>query len=174
MTFSDNYPYDPPTFKFKRPIFHPNIYPDGKVCISILHAPGKDEQSGEQANERWSPLQGVQTVLRSILLLLDDPEISSPANVDAGVLYRDNREQYNAKAKATAQASKADIPEGFEMPKTVEEAPPVKVIDDDDFWNEQEDEDDFGASESSGEMEEDEEGEDQEFESEDEEQEEEL
>jgi ubiquitin-conjugating enzyme E2 R len=175
MTFSDKYPYTPPTFKFNRPIFHPNIYPDGKVCISILHNPGEDEQSGEQANERWSPIQGVETVLRSILLLLDDPEISSPANVDAGVLYRDNREQYNAKAKATVQASKADIPAGFEMPKTLMEKPPVKFADDDDFWNEQEDdEDDFGASESSGEMEEDEEdGEEQEFESEEEEQEEE-
>lgn len=173
MTFSDKYPYDPPTFKFNRPIFHPNIYPDGKVCISILHAAGEDEQSGEQANERWSPLQGVETVLRSILLLLDDPEISSPANVDAGVMYRDDREQYNLKAKATVQASKSDIPEGFEMPETLMEAPPVKFADDDDFWNEQEDEDDFGASESSGEMEEDEEGEDQEFDSEEEEQEEE-
>jgi ubiquitin-conjugating enzyme E2 R len=173
MTFSDKYPYEPPTFKFKRPIFHPNIYPDGKVCISILHAPGEDEQSGEQANERWSPLQGVLTILRSILLLLDDPEISSPANVDAGVLYRDHREQYNAKAKATVQASKADIPAGFEMPKTVTEAPPMKFNDDDDFWNEQEEDDDFGASESSGEMEE-EDGEEQEFlDSEEEEQEEE-
>ena len=99
---------------------------------------------------------------------------SSPANVDAGVLYRDNREQYNAKAKATVEASKADIPADFEMPKTLTEAPPVKFADDDDFWNEQEDDDDFGASESSGEMDEDEEdGEDQEFESEAEEQEEE-
>lgn len=171
MTFSDSYPYVPPTFKFKRPIFHPNIYPDGKVCISILHAPGEDEQSGEQANERWSPLQCVETVLRSILLLLDDPEISSPANVDAGVMYRDRREEYNLKAKATVQASKEDIPEGFEMPKTLVEAPPVKFTDDDDFWNEQEEDDDFGASESSGEMDEDEEGEDQEFDSEEEEQE---
>jgi ubiquitin-conjugating enzyme E2 R len=172
MTFSDNYPYTPPTFKFNRPIFHPNIYSDGRVCISILHAPGEDEQSGEQANERWSPLQSVETILRSVLLLLDNPEINSPANVDAGVMYRDDREQYNLKAKATVQASKGDIPAGFEMPKTLEEAPPVKFTDDDDFWNEQEDEDDFGASESSGELEEDE-GEDQEFESDEEEQEEE-
>jgi len=169
MTFSDNYPYTPPTFKFTRPIFHPNIYTDGKVCISILHAPGEDEQSGELATERWSPLQGVETVLRSILLLLDDPEISSPANVDAGVMFRDDRVQYDQKAKEAVAASKQDIPAGFEMPKTLNEAPPMKFVDDDEFWAEggdSEEEDDFGASDSSGEdmeMDEDEEdGEEQE------------
>jgi ubiquitin-protein ligase len=32
----------PPTMKFATEMWHPNIYPDGKVCISILHAPGVD------------------------------------------------------------------------------------------------------------------------------------
>jgi ubiquitin-conjugating enzyme E2 R len=151
MTFSNNYPYSPPTFKFLEPIFHPNIYSDGKLCISILHAPGEDEQSGESASERWSPLQGVESVLRSILLLLDDPEISSPANVDAGVMYRDNRTQYIAKAKAAVEASKKDIPKDFVMPTTLESAPPKEIPEDDGFWDGSEDGDDFGASDSSGE-----------------------
>lgn len=148
MTFTSNYPYDPPTFKFLRPIYHPNIYPDGKVCISILHAPGEDEQSGEMACERWSSIQCVESVLRSILLLLDSPEIGSPANVDAGILYRDNRSAYNIKAKAAVEESKEDIPEGFKMPTTLNDAPPAKLADDDDFWAESGD--DFGASDSSG------------------------
>jgi len=162
MTFSDLYPYNPPTFKFLRPIFHPNIYPDGKLCISILHAPGEDLQSGEQAEERWSPLQGVESVLRSVLLLLDDPEIASPANVDAGVMYRDKRAEYNAKAKEAVEESKKDIPEGFVVPKTLEEVPPAKIVDDDAFWAESDAEDDFGGSDSSEEdfeMDEDEDGE---------------
>ena len=29
-------------FRFTSKIFHPNIYPDGRVCISILHPPGDD------------------------------------------------------------------------------------------------------------------------------------
>jgi ubiquitin-conjugating enzyme E2 R len=166
MTFTDKYPFLPPTFKFLHPIYHPNIYSDGKLCISILHAPGEDEQSGELASERWSPLQGVESVLRSVLLLLDDPEISSPANVDAGVMYRDSRAKYNEKAKETVEASKKDIPDGFVMPTTLESAPPKDIPDDDNFWNESEaEEDDFGASDSSGddfEMDEDEEGEEEE------------
>ena|SRR6187402_2531821 len=172
MGFTDKYPFAPPTFKFLQPIYHPNIYPDGKVCISILHAPGEDEQSGELANERWSSVQSVETVLRSVLLLLDDPEISSPANVDAGITYRDSREEYNQKAKDTVAASKKDIPEGFVMPTTLDEAPPAKIVEDDDFWNESGDEDDFGASDSSGEdeMDEDEEDGEEQEESEEEEQ----
>lgn len=167
MTFTDTYPFAPPTFKFLRPIYHPNIYADGKLCISILHAPGEDEQSGELASERWSPLQGVESVLRSVLLLLDDPEISSPANVDAGVMYRDNRAQYNEKAKAAVEASKKDIPAGYTVPTTLETAPPAKIDDNDDFWADSEAEDDFGASDSSGEdqdMDEDDDGDEQESE----------
>ncbi|CAI4213798.1 unnamed protein product [Parascedosporium putredinis] len=56
MSFPSDYPYRPPTFRFQKPvIYHPNIYTDGRLCISILHAPGEDEMSGEQASERWSP-----------------------------------------------------------------------------------------------------------------------
>jgi ubiquitin-conjugating enzyme E2 R len=160
MSFPDNYPMSPPAFKFIRPPFHPNIYQDGKVCISILHAPGEDEQSGELASERWSSVQSVETVLRSILLLLDDPEINSPANVDAGIMYRDDRTQYIVKAHSAVETSKKDIPVGFIMPKALVDAAPEKVDDDADFWNESGDEDDFGASDSSGddmEMDEDEE-----------------
>ncbi|KUJ11699.1 uncharacterized protein LY89DRAFT_594358 [Mollisia scopiformis] len=173
MTFTDKYPFSPPTFKFIRPIFHPNIYTDGKVCISILHAPGEDEQSGELASERWTSVQSVETVLRSILLLLDDPEISSPANVDAGITYRDAREVYDAKAKESVKESLQDVPKDFAMPTTLEEAPPAKIQEDDDFWNESGDEDDFGASDSSGEDAMDEDEEDEEEPEEDEEMEEE-
>lgn len=150
MTFTNNYPYSPPTFKFNRPIYHPNIYTDGKLCISILHAPGTDEMSGELATERWSPLQGAESVLRSILLLLDDPEVSSPANVDAGVLYRKDKQAYIARAKEDVEKSKQDIPVGFLMPTTLEDAPPEKAMEDADFWAESDAEDDFGGSDSSG------------------------
>lgn len=150
MTFSNNYPYSPPTFKFLRPIYHPNIYPDGKLCISILHPPGEDIMSGEAAAERWSPLQGVESVLRSVLLLLDDPEVNSPANVDAGVLYRNDREAFKQKARENVETSKQDIPEGFTMPTFVSVAPPPKIIEDDNFWAESDAEDDFGGSDSSG------------------------
>ena len=40
---------------------HPNVFPDGKVCISILHPPGVDAfNPQESAAERWSPVHTVR------------------------------------------------------------------------------------------------------------------
>lgn len=173
MTFTDEYPYEPPTFRFLVPIYHPNIYADGKLCISILHNPGEDIMSGEAASERWSPLQGVESVLRSVLLLLDDPEINSPANVDAGIMYRDDRKTYNQRAADIVERSKKDVPEGFVMPTTLIDTPPEKVDDEAAFWAESDEELDFGGSDTGEDDEEmaefDEDGEDEEGASEDEE-----
>jgi ubiquitin-conjugating enzyme E2 R len=141
-------------FKFLRPLFHPNIYTDGKLCISILHAPGEDEMSGESAAERWSPAQRVESVLISILSLLDDAEVSSPANVDAGVLLRKDKEAYKRMVEKDVESSKRDIPEGFVMP-THEEAnkPPPKEEGDETFWYDSGvDDTSFGGSDSDAEM----------------------
>ncbi|KAJ9218040.1 hypothetical protein DTO166G4_431 [Paecilomyces variotii] len=154
MTFPNNYPYSPPEFRFLRPLYHPNIYEDGKLCISILHAPGEDEMSGELAAERWSPAQRVESVLISILSLLDDAEVSSPANVDAGVMLRREPEKYKEIVRENVEASKKDIPEGFVMPtheSTMKR--PVEKTDDLDFWADSDVDDDvFGGSDSDEKM----------------------
>jgi ubiquitin-conjugating enzyme E2 I len=36
MVFTEDYPSKPPLCRFKPVIFHPNIYPSGRVCLSIL------------------------------------------------------------------------------------------------------------------------------------------
>lgn len=46
------------------------VYPDGNVCISILHTPGEDPLMYEQASERWSPVQSVEKVLLSVISML--------------------------------------------------------------------------------------------------------
>ncbi|KAJ5745340.1 hypothetical protein N7520_010522 [Penicillium odoratum] len=150
MTFPDNYPYSPPGFRFLLPLYHPNIYTDGRVCISILHPPGDDEMSGELAAERWSPAQRVESVLISILSLLDDAEVSSPANVDAAVMLRQHPEEYRAMVKANVEASKAMTPPDFKMPS--EETSQVEMDKEDaDFWaDSDEDSDPFGGSDSEG------------------------
>ncbi|KAL1138178.1 hypothetical protein AAG570_009870 [Ranatra chinensis] len=75
MKFPHDYPYSPPTVRFKTKVWHPNIYESGDICISILHPPVDDPQS-------------VRTVLLSVISLLNEPNTSSPANVDASVMYR--------------------------------------------------------------------------------------
>jgi len=74
--------------------------------------------SGESANIRWSPVQKVETVLISVLSLLDDANCDSPANVDASVMYRDNPAEYKKRAEKDCADSKQDIPDGFVMPTT--------------------------------------------------------
>jgi ubiquitin-conjugating enzyme E2 G1 len=78
---------------FQQPIpFHPNIYADGKLCISILHPPGEDLYGYESASERWSPVQTPETILLSVISLFYSPNDESPANVEAARLFREERD----------------------------------------------------------------------------------
>ena len=96
MTFPSNYPIRAPDLKFTTPLYHPNIYKDGKVCISILHE-GEDQYGYESVNERWNPSHGVNTVLLSILSMLGCPNFESPANVDASTEWRDSESEFKKK-----------------------------------------------------------------------------
>ena len=99
MYFPKNYPHSPPKFKFNSPMFHPNIYNDGTVCLSILHSPGEDEFGYESSNERWRPINTVYSIIQSIINLLNEPNIESPANIDASILFKNNIIEYNKKVK---------------------------------------------------------------------------
>lgn len=92
IKFPNNFPFSPPIIQFTSKIFHPNIYENGKLCISILHE-GKDQYGYEDASERWSPVQTIKTIFLSILTLFYDPNCDSPANVDAGVIYRRDKQE---------------------------------------------------------------------------------
>ena len=111
--------------------------------------------SGETAAERWSPIQRVESVLLSIISLLDDAECSSPANVDAGVMLRKNPEEFKALVQKDVKLSQKDIPEGFIMP-THEPPHPAEKADDPEFWFDSGEEEGFGGSDTDGEMEDDE------------------
>ena len=41
--------------------------------------------------------------------MLNDPNIESPANLDASVMFRDNREEYNKKVRVMAAKSLEDM-----------------------------------------------------------------
>ncbi|CCK71518.1 SCF E2 ubiquitin-protein ligase catalytic subunit CDC34 KNAG_0H01040 [Huiozyma naganishii CBS 8797] len=115
MRFPEDFPFSPPQFRFTPAIYHPNVYRDGRLCISILHQSG-DPMTDEPDAETWSPVQTVESVLISIVSLLEDPNISSPANVDAAVDYRKNPDQYRQRVLMEVERSKQDIPQGFQMP----------------------------------------------------------
>ncbi len=93
--------------KFTSEMWHPNskfrrlkalVHPDGKVCISILHAPGFDPLNPEETpEERWRPILNAESILISVQSLLNDPNLSSPANIDAAKQCRENFREYKKK-----------------------------------------------------------------------------
>ena len=112
--------------------------------------------SGETAGERWSPAQRVESILLSIISLLDDAECSSPANVDAGVMLRKDPSAFKKRVKSDVEKSKEDIPPGFIMPTHESTAKiPEKPLDDREFWVDSDEDDDFGGSDTDAEMTED-------------------
>jgi len=103
LKFPKDYPLSPPTMKFTCEMFHPNIYQDGTVCISILHSPGDDPNMYESSSERWSPVQSVEKILLSVMSMLAEPNDESGANIDACKMWRDDRKGYNCKVRNLAR-----------------------------------------------------------------------
>ncbi|POS86651.1 ubiquitin-conjugating enzyme E2 2 [Erysiphe pulchra] len=102
MQFEEQYPNKPPSVKFISQMFHPNVYATGELCLDILQ-------------NRWSPTYDVAAVLTSIqrhvfkgFLLLNDPNTSSPANVEASNLYKDNRREYIKRVRESVEKSWED------------------------------------------------------------------
>jgi len=77
----NDYPFSPPIVTVKTKIFHPNISKN-KICVDFLQG-------------KWSCLMQIQSVLMSILLLLNDPNSMDPLNSEAANLWKSNRDQYN-------------------------------------------------------------------------------
>ena len=110
LDFPEDYPNNPPKMQFTTKMWHPNIYKDGKVCISILHPPGTDKfNEQEKAEERWRPSLGAEEILLSVISMLNDPNPDSPANIDAAVMFRNNREEYNSKVRSLVLRTMEDF-----------------------------------------------------------------
>lgn len=95
MQFEEAYPNKPPGVKFVSQMFPPNVYGTGELCLDILQ-------------NRWSPTYDVAAILTSIQSLLNDPNTSSPANVEASNLYKDNRKEYIKRVRETVEKSWED------------------------------------------------------------------
>ncbi|KAJ4963637.1 hypothetical protein NE237_023576 [Protea cynaroides] len=83
LHFSEDYPSKPPKCKFPQGFFHPNVYPSGTVCLSILN-----EDSG------WRPAITVKQILVGIQDLLDQPNPADPAQTDGYHLFIQEPTEY--------------------------------------------------------------------------------
>eukprot|EP00668_Euglena_longa_P042504 GGOE01056269.1.p1 GENE.GGOE01056269.1~~GGOE01056269.1.p1 ORF type:complete len:266 (-),score=43.02 GGOE01056269.1:200-997(-) len=124
LEFPPEFPFQPPVMTFESMVWHPNVYPDGRVCISILHPPGEDKYGYETAEERWSPIQSVESVLISVISMISDPNDESPANLDAAIQWRKNPVEYAKKCKALVEQANRELPKGMVLPKDFDEVRP--------------------------------------------------
>ncbi|KAI8912192.1 ubiquitin-conjugating enzyme 9 [Powellomyces hirtus] len=92
MTFPEDYPQKPPKLQFPPKFFHPNIYPSGTVCLSIL-----DE------DKDWKPSITIKQILLGIQDLLDEPNLDSPAQQDAYVMLKRDKPGYVRKVRQQAK-----------------------------------------------------------------------
>jgi len=95
LEFSDEYPSRPPKCRFVPPLFHPNVYPSGTICLSILN-----EEEG------WRPAITVRQILTGIQDLLDEPNPESPAQSEAFQLFVNNKAEYSRRVKLEAQKNR--------------------------------------------------------------------
>lgn len=87
--FPEDYPFSPPKVTFLTydgyTRFHPNLYKDGKVCLSIL---------GTYSGPGWSGTQSLSTILLSLLALLDENPLSHEPAFEKGTLIEEKHKSY--------------------------------------------------------------------------------
>ena len=109
LVFPQDFPNNPPKMTFLTEILHPNVYQGGDVCISILHPPGDDPHNPQElAIERWRPILGVEAVIVSVISMLADPNDDSPANVEAAVMWREDRAAFKKKCRSLVRKSQEE------------------------------------------------------------------
>lgn len=92
LTFPEQYPDKPPRVRFTSEMFHPNIYPDGTLCMDLIQ-------------DNWSPIYSVSSIMLAIRSLLTDPNCASPANPEAAHLYQTDKKGYSRRVRRVAEKS---------------------------------------------------------------------
>ena len=85
-----------PPGKFTPPLFHPNVYPSGTVCLSILNE-----------EEAWKPAITIKPILLGIQMLLDEVNPESPAQAEAYNLFKKDRVAYEKQVRKIVKDNQA-------------------------------------------------------------------
>ncbi|KAI9699987.1 MAG: E2 SUMO-conjugating protein ubc9 [Candelina mexicana] len=87
ISIPKDYPFKPPTCQFLTKVFHPNINPQGSICLTLF---GGD----------WSPAMArLDLVLISICALLSTPNANDALVPEIADQYLHDRSTYNANAR---------------------------------------------------------------------------
>eukprot|EP00658_Telonema_sp_P-2_P005305 TRINITY_DN1198_c0_g1_i5.p1 TRINITY_DN1198_c0_g1~~TRINITY_DN1198_c0_g1_i5.p1 ORF type:complete len:148 (+),score=29.20 TRINITY_DN1198_c0_g1_i5:184-627(+) len=85
FNFPADYPFKPPSVSFAIPtqIFHPNVDEQGAICLDLLKT-------------KYSPACSMTQVLNAIHTIMEAPSTEAPLNQEAGALFDNDREKFNA------------------------------------------------------------------------------
>ncbi|KAK3382380.1 ubiquitin-conjugating enzyme/RWD-like protein [Lasiosphaeria ovina] len=76
ITIPPTYPLQPPKIVFATPIVHANVaLQTGEICLDLL-------------KDAWTPAYSVLECVRAVRMLLANPAVDSPLNVDVAALLR--------------------------------------------------------------------------------------
>ena len=89
LNFPPNYPETPPYAKFDPIVPHVNVFPSGKICLSIL-------------NDQWRPSINLRQILIGIQNLLIEPNPESPAHEQNYYNFMNNKSLYEANIRECA------------------------------------------------------------------------
>jgi ubiquitin-conjugating enzyme E2 D/E len=84
--FPTDFPFKPPRIRFTTRVYHPNISPQGDICLDTLH-------------DKWSPALSIRTILLSICSLLTDPNPEHGLDNEILNVYRTNKTKYEENAR---------------------------------------------------------------------------
>ena len=70
------YPIHAPMCRFITPIWHPNVSDKGTICLDVL-------------KDNWSPYMFTHTIISALKMLLLNPEPSSPQNISASRMMKE-------------------------------------------------------------------------------------
>jgi len=86
ICLTKDFPAHPPKGFFLTKIFHPNVGPNGEICVNTL-------------KQDWNAKMGIRNVLLTIRCLLIHPNPESALNEEAGRLLLENYSVYEARAR---------------------------------------------------------------------------
>jgi len=85
ICLTKDFPSQPPKGYFLTKIFHPNVGPNGEICVNTL-------------KQDWNSKMGIKNVLLTIRCLLIQPNPESALNEEAGKLLLEDYSSYEKRA----------------------------------------------------------------------------
>ena len=94
-------PAEAPKVKFDlidgKPLFHPNVYRDGGVCLSIINPENSTHGYGKGGD--WEPTLTIKHVMEALQVFLDEATGLAAGRNEEYQLWKNDRAEFNRRVK---------------------------------------------------------------------------